>query len=195
MENFSTGFTTTEGGLSESTRTGAQHLIRTATRCGCAAGSKQTRQSGRIIQWSQPEIALYDDDPYIRMSYPDLVEDGGKYYLTETQKDIARVHELDTSLLESLWEQAENTEIATEGLVLDLPLSEPGEVKIPDLPAFNERDSASPYATRDLRQGFTIDLWLKLPSLHAGQVLLDSRLENGQGMCVQTTERAPSRLY
>jgi hypothetical protein len=28
---------------------------------------------GRRIQWSQPEILLYDDDPYIRMSYPDLV--------------------------------------------------------------------------------------------------------------------------
>ena len=154
--------------------------------CG---GVEADASEGRIIQWSQPEIALYDDDPYIRMSYPDLVEDGGKYYLTETQKDIARVHELDTTLLEGLWEQAENREIATEGLVLDLPLPEPGEVKMPDLPAFNERDSASPYATRDLRQGFTIDLWLRLPSLDTGQVLLDSRLENGQGMCVQTTER------
>ena len=41
-----------------------------------------------MIRWSQPEIVLYDDDPYIRMSYPDLVEDGGKFYLTETQKNI-----------------------------------------------------------------------------------------------------------
>ncbi len=154
--------------------------------CG---GIEADAPEGRIIQWSQPEIALYDDDPYIRMSYPDLAEDSGKYYLTETQKDIARVHELNTTLLKGLWEQAENREIATESLVLNLPLPEPGEAKMPELPAFNERDSASPYATRDLRQGFTIDLWLRLPSLHAGQVLLDSRLENGQGMCVQTTER------
>ena len=47
---------------------------------------------GKVIRWSQPEIGLYDDDPYIRMSYPDLVEDRGKYFLTETQKDVARVH-------------------------------------------------------------------------------------------------------
>ncbi|MDE2339806.1 MAG: hypothetical protein KGL21_01890, partial [Alphaproteobacteria bacterium] len=57
---------------------------------------------GKIIRWSQPEIVLYDDDPFIRMSYPDLVEDGGRYFLTETQKDVARVHEVDPALLAAL---------------------------------------------------------------------------------------------
>ena len=36
------------------------------------------------------EIALYDDDPFIRMSYPDLIEEDGELYLFETQKDKAR---------------------------------------------------------------------------------------------------------
>ena len=55
------------------------------------------------IRWSQPEIVLYDDDPYVRISYPDLVEEGGRYFLTETQKDIARVHEIPAELPEGMW--------------------------------------------------------------------------------------------
>ena len=61
-----------------------------------------TEVNGRI-QWSQPEIALYDDDPQVRMSYPDLIEDGGNYYLTETQKEIARIHRIEANLLAGLW--------------------------------------------------------------------------------------------
>lgn len=49
-------------------------------------GIEKEGPGGKIIEWSQPEILLYDDDPLIRMSYPDLVEDNGKYYITETQK-------------------------------------------------------------------------------------------------------------
>ena len=74
--------------------------------CG---GVEADTPEGKVIRWSQPEIVLYDDDPYIRMSYPDLVEDGGKYFLTETQKDMARVHEIDPELLEGLWGQADRS--------------------------------------------------------------------------------------
>ena len=70
--------------------------------CG---GVEVDGEEGRVIQWSQPEIVLYDDDSYVRMSYPDLVEDGGDIYLLETQKDVARVHKIDPSLLNGLWGQ------------------------------------------------------------------------------------------
>ena len=70
---------------------------------------------GKLIQWSQPEILLYDDDPYIRMSYPDLVEENGAYYFTETQKDKARIHQVDPTLLAGLWGQFENGNIALRG--------------------------------------------------------------------------------
>ena len=86
--------------------------------CG---GIEAESPQGKIIRWSQPEIVLYDDDPYVRMSYPDLIEDGGKYYLTETQKNIARVHELDSRLLEGLWNQFSNRRIAAGGVLLQLP--------------------------------------------------------------------------
>ena len=144
---------------------------------------------GKVIEWSQPEIGLYDDDPYIRMSYPDLVEEGGKYYLTETQKEIARVHQVDPGLLEGLWDRSGGGEVAQEGLCLELKGEVPGEVGMPLLPVFAQRDPASPYGTRDLRRGFSVELWVELASLEAGGVLLDNRTESGRGICMRTTDK------
>jgi len=79
--------------------------------CG---GVEADSPEGNVIRWSQPEIVLYDDDPRVRMSYPDLIEDGGQFYLTETQKTIARVHPVDRTLLEGLWSQFENRTVAAD---------------------------------------------------------------------------------
>jgi hypothetical protein len=120
--------------------------------------------TGRVINWSQPEIVLYDDDPIIRMSYPDLVEDGGKYYLTETQKDVARVHEIDTKLLEGLWN----------------PVAPPAPTKTEAL-AFYQRSRRADHGKEDLRSGFSLDLWVSLPNLQPGQTLLE-----GPGLTLRT---------
>ncbi|HUT24921.1 MAG TPA: LamG-like jellyroll fold domain-containing protein [Sumerlaeia bacterium] len=163
--------------------------------CG---GMEANAPEGRVIQWSQPEIVLYDDDPYIRISYPDLVEEGGRFFLTETQKDKGRVHEIDPRLLEGLWGQLKGPSVASDtrpgdGLLLALPepgRAMPSEVAMPELSPFLARDHAkADYGTKDLRQGFSLDLWLRLESLEPGQVLLDSRAEDGRGLCLQTAPR------
>ena len=140
---------------------------------------------GKVIQWSQPEIVLYDDDPSIRMSYPDLIEEDGQYYLTETQKDVARVHQIDSALLEGLWDQFDAAYVGREDLVLECSGPGPAVVDMPALPRFNRRSGQSPYGTEDLRAGFSLDMWLQLDSSVAGRVLLDTRMENGQGFVVQ----------
>lgn len=101
-----------------------------------------------FIHWSQPEIVLYDPDPKVRISYPDFIEDNGRYYLTETQKAIARVHEIDASLLEDLWNQHENKAVTRNGLALDFTGPMPGELK------FSATD------------GFTFDFWWTPRSLN-----------------------------
>ena len=154
--------------------------------CG---GMEVDAPEGKVIEWSQPEIALYDDDPYIRMSYPDLVEENDRYFLTETQKEIARVHEVDPALLEGLWNQFDSAEVAKDGLVLELTDAVPNEVEMPQLPAFNRRSGTSPYGSEDLRQGFSFDLWVCFESLETGQTLLDSRGEDGKGLRLQTSEK------
>ena len=156
-------------------------------------GTEVDSPTGRVIQWSQPEVVLYDDDPYVRMSYPDLIEESGRYFLTETQKNVARVHEVPLNLLDLLWQQPERSVVTTDGLIVDLSAASgliAAEVPMPNLPAWSERDASRPdYGTKDLRVGFTVDLWLRLHSKAPGQIVLDNRMHNSQGFCVQTGER------
>ena len=130
------------------------------------------------IHWSQPEILLYDPDPNMRMSYPDLVEQDGRYWVTETQKTIARVHEIDPTLLEGLWAAAlppgTAKDVTRKGLVLD---TQDREVALPK-PVDTEESG-----------GVTLDLWLKFDSLAPYQVLL-----NGEGVVLATTERGTVQL-
>ena len=104
-----------------------------------------TEVNGRI-QWSQPEIVLYNDDAAMRMSYPDLVEDAGKYYLTETEKEIARVHEISPDLLNGLWSK----------------IPAPSAPAKPNF-AFNNRRHI---------QSFSLDVWVSAPQ--PGTVLLSA---------------------
>ena len=148
-----------------------------------SGGVEADGPTGKIIRWSQPEIVLYDDDPVIRMSYPDFVEEGGKYYLTETQKDVARVHEIDPALLAGLWTQFKAKGAPKNGLVLQYP----GSTKMPALRPFFQRSRRADFGKEDLLAGFTLALWVNLPTLQADQVLFDTRTPDGQGMALRTT--------
>jgi hypothetical protein len=143
---------------------------------------------GKVIQWSQPEILLYDDDPMIRMSYPDLVEDGGRYFVTETQKDVARVHEIPVALLNGLWEQATRSEVSRAGLVVDWTGRGPASVDAPVLQPFVRRSHRADYGAEDLRSGFSIDAWVNLDSDRAGQILVSNRTPDGKGFELRTAE-------
>ncbi len=174
-----------------------------------SGGVEVDSPEGKVIQWSQPEILLYDDDPWIRMSYPDLIEEamtgegnvdagnpdaGWRYFISETQKDRARVHEIDSTLLAGLWGQfALTQQVATDALLLAMPKPDsamPQQVEMPPLPHFTKRSrTRADYGTEDTRAGVTIDLWLQLDTLDAGQLLLDNRTAQGQGFCLQTTAR------
>ncbi len=162
-----------------------------------AAGIERITPGGIMIEWSQPEILLYDDDPYIRMSYPDLVEDAGRYYFTETQKNIARVHEIPSDLLSGLFSQWRNRTVSRHGLVLELngPDSVPPVVSMPDLHDFTRRDhSRLDAAGKDQRSGFSLDFWLTLDSLAPDQILLDNRTAGGHGFYVATTKQGSLRI-
>jgi len=108
---------------------------------------------------------------------------------------VARVHELDTALLEGLWGQFETASVARGGLLLSLPeagAAMPSTAPMPRLPAFCQRDQGrTDYGTADLRQGFTLELWLRLNSLAAGQVVLDSRRRVAVGCAC----RRPPRVH
>ncbi|GAB4051803.1 LamG-like jellyroll fold domain-containing protein [Spirosoma litoris] len=154
-------------------------------------GIEADSPKGKIIRWTQPEILLYDDDPLIRMSYPDLVEDKGAYYVTETQKDIARVHKLDSKLLNGLWNQFDNQTRTKAGLVLDWTYQKgafPQTVAAPVLPEFYKRDTKKlEQPGVSTAQGFTIELAFTLKKLSPNQLLADTRDSTGKGWYVRTT--------
>ncbi len=128
------------------------------------------------IHWSQPEILLWDPDPKTRMSYPDLIEQDGRCWVTETQKEIARVHQVDPSLFEGLWSQGQAAKVTRRGLILDQAPARPS-------------DRAKPVRLDSLAEGsgFTIDMWIQLDDLTPGQVILDRRNDAGSGMRLMVT--------
>lgn len=130
------------------------------------------------IHWSQPEILLYDPIVSTGMSYPDLIEQDGRYWITETQKAFARVHEIDPTLLEGLWRQGQEQAVVRKGLVAESHSQEraQNEVRLPD--RLNLAETG----------GVTLDFWIRLDELTAGQVILDSRDNDGRGIVATTTE-------
>jgi hypothetical protein len=140
-----------------------------------------------FIHWSEPEILLYDDAPATRISYPDFLEEDGRYFVTETQKTVARVHEVDAGLLEGLWTQRTRKEVARDGLALEMPAG-------PIAPGTQAKAEA--LKTLDLQKsgGFTIDFWVRLDELTENQTLLDARSEGGRGIALTTTDRWTIRL-
>ncbi len=72
------------------------------------------------IYWSQPEIIIHGPDRSYetgRFSYPDLIEEEGKYWISTTQKTTATVHEIPASFFEMLWGQFNETGVISEGLI------------------------------------------------------------------------------
>ncbi len=160
-----------------------------------------------LIHWSQPEILLYDADPDVRISYPDLIEQDGRYWVTETQKTVARVHEVDRTLFEGLWSQGAVRRVADGSSFAIVPAravaSPPAEAarrKVDALHAATEalgilgEFPAPPVPDLRTGAGFTIELWLRLRDLAAGQVVLDGRGPDGRGIAVQTTADRTLRI-
>jgi len=134
-----------------------------------------TEKDGRLY-WSQPELVIYNENPRRGLSYPDLVESGGEYYLSPTDKKEARLVRIEKPLLEGLFRQAQWKEPAKEGILLDIDASTPAgsPLKMPRLPDLSAGG------------GFTLDFWIRAESPDPGQVLLDSRDAKGRGLWITT---------
>jgi len=160
------------------------------------------------IHWSQPEIILYDPKIGNRMSYPDYIEVGDRIFITETQKEVARTHELDSHMLAAMWDHLEINRVATDALVVDVDsdaCAAGATVAIPKLPELYSRGTASldpsTGATHwgeakniEMSGGFSLELWVRFDDLEPWQILFDSRDEQDHGLLVQLTDRGTVRL-
>jgi hypothetical protein len=159
-----------------------------------SAGREIEGPNGKLIEWSQPEILLYDDDPYIRISYPDLIEKDGQLWVTETQKSTARVHAVDPTLIDDLFSQFEQAPTKEpHGLLLKKSGTRAAEVwslAMPTLPLLTSRDFVrDDQCGKDLRAGCTLNFVLNgIPA--EGAILFDSRNAEKAGILVRVIESA-----
>lgn len=121
-------------------------------------------KDGNII-WSQPEIALYDRDPaMLGMSYPDFIEQDGRLWIIETQKNTARVHEIDPNLTEGMWRQGKDTLLIEKGLLMNAneKMLQQGQINFPWLPSLIDGG------------GFSVELWLTINQITPDQTIFST---------------------
>jgi hypothetical protein len=123
---------------------------------------------GKKLEFSQPEILLYNDDMTRRSSYPDLMEmDDGSLLYSETEKQTARMHRIPSSVIERVFN----------------PAPPPESDRLQDgekLPILYDREGGWEMITgKDTRCGFTIELNIAAGA-HKG-ILLDNRTATGRG--------------
>ncbi len=134
-----------------------------------------------MVHWSQPEVLLYGFDLPVRglgMSYPDFIEQDGRLWITTTDKEDARIFEIDPTLLAGLWDQQQRSSVPVEGLAFDVndaTILRDGSLELGVLPSL-------------LHGGLTIDLAFRLDRVQPGQVLLECRSDSGRGWTVTTGE-------
>ncbi len=141
-----------------------------------------------MIHWSQPEIVLYDEDPAVRMSYPDLIEQDGRTWITETQKTVARVHEVDPALFEGLWREVAATDKPAPPARADLA----AEFSVEQIRGGEAPLSRLPLLARG--QGFSVEMRLRPRDLSAGRVLADATDSSGRGWRVVTGDDGRLRI-
>ncbi len=129
---------------------------------------------------------MYDPDPKERMSYPDLIEQDGRYWVTETQKNTARIHALDNSLIEGLWNQGKAKTVITKGMAGSFTASQSPNsgIAISRLPSLLDG------------HGFSIDFWFQNPPTDDGveTVLFETRNSDGKGIALTATGKSTIRI-
>ncbi len=167
-------------------RYGAGYAYENRNPVWLSAGVETKTSGGLDIRWSEPEIALYDDDTIIRMSYPDLVEQDGDFYLSETQKDKARIHLIDGDFLETLFSWPDISSPARTGCILEQSGAEkpmPRELEMPTLPVFRERDtSRADYGGKDNRIGISLEVRFRIDSFNPGETIVTWMDEDDRGL-------------
>ena len=133
-------------------------------------------RDGKIV-WGQPEILFYENDTRVGMSYPDLIEQDGKYWITETNKEAARSHLIPNDFIEALWSEFDTPEAVTDHMVCSVS----GD-------SLRERDTiqVEGAAEVDFSRGMTIDMTVELASASANQEILRLNDRYGKSISLRT---------
>jgi hypothetical protein len=133
------------------------------------------REVDGLMHWSQPEVLLYGSATMLPgMSYPDLIQEDDRFWITQTEKTTARIHEIDIDLLEGVWSQHANFAMTHSGLVewvTTEALTETNRFALGELPDL-------------LDGGITVELWVRIDEWIPGQVVATTRDGDGPGWSI-----------
>lgn len=136
------------------------------------------------IHWSQPELLIYGPDRSYetgRFSYPDLVEEDGKYWVSTTQKTTATIHEVPAWFFEMLWGQFDETNLVLDGLIGSFDvLSESKELEL-----------SAPLNMNN--GGFAFDFWIQVDEFK-NATILDGQTQNGSNIEINLSENGTLEL-
>ena len=108
------------------------------------------------------------------MSYPDLIEQDGRYWITETNKVQALSHEIDSAFFNRLWNQLNIREISTKGITLNVT----GDNLI------NKEFKLLSIQEPSKGEGFTVNLVANIKKLKEGEVIFENR-DAGKGFWLE----------
>lgn len=154
-----------------------------------ARGWEVKGKDGLTLVWGNPEIALYEDDPLVRISYPDLVEEGQEIYLTETQKATARLHRLGDNLARALRLGASGFpgEKLRKEAIFEWTKTNRATFVTP-LPPFVAISSCPPHGIADQRAGFTFECELRPTELRKPGVIARAWHPSQGGFLLEWTD-------
>jgi BNR repeat-like domain len=132
-------------------------------------------KNGKIV-WGQPEILFYEPETGKRMSYPDLIEQDGRYWITETNKENARCHEIPAEFFNTLWQQFDADKISTKNLVHNF-----GSTTL-------SPNSRIPVKTDNItyKNGISLDLLLELATPDPEQIIFELKGDENSSIRLQT---------
>jgi len=160
------------------------------------AGKEIETDAGLRIAWSQPEIVLYSDIVHQRMSYPDMIERDGKTYLTETEKEYARIHQIDPGFLKKLLGQFESHggQLAPEDTALRIETLTDNAYPAPEFPNLSTVVRGWQALTAsEGRCGVTFAFWISPEENEAG-TLCHNLDDKGRGFKIALIEDGRIRI-
>jgi hypothetical protein len=99
------------------------------------------------------------------MSYPDLIEQDGRYWITETNKVQALSHEIDSDFFNNLWNQFYIRRISTKGLAIHVTGGNLINKEF-KLPSIQEPSKG---------EGFTVNMLATIKMLKEGTMIFENR--------------------
>src|SRR5690606_28787835 len=103
-------------------------------------------------------------------------EQGGGYWITETQKETARVHAIDRSLLKGLWSQGKSKSVARNGRILNTAGSDS-----------LSGDHEITWSGWTSGPGLTVELWFEPSDSATDACLFEAKAVDGSGVFLSFT--------